>query len=96
MDFTPTQVGYRSLAGNIRNQPRRCPGTTEAGRRGKLDEPWTLRNGEQIYTAPNQGGCDPDDLFADHPSLGAIGVFLRLLDIPIPGSYGPSADDLSF
>ncbi|HNK27720.1 MAG TPA: DinB family protein, partial [Ferruginibacter sp.] len=25
-----------------------------------------------------------------------LGVFLRLLDIPIPGSYGPSADDQSF
>jgi hypothetical protein len=22
-----------------------------------------------------------------------LGVFLRLLDIPIPGSYGPSADE---
>ncbi len=22
-----------------------------------------------------------------------LGVYLRLLDIPIPGSYGPSADD---
>jgi uncharacterized damage-inducible protein DinB len=25
-----------------------------------------------------------------------LGVYLRLLDIPIPGSYGPSADDMSF
>jgi uncharacterized damage-inducible protein DinB len=25
-----------------------------------------------------------------------LGVYLRLLDIPIPGSYGPSADDKSF
>jgi len=25
-----------------------------------------------------------------------LGVFLRLLDIPIPGSYGPSADDAGF
>jgi len=22
-----------------------------------------------------------------------LGVFLRLLDVPIPGSYGPSADE---
>lgn len=27
---------------------------------------------------------------------GTLGVYLRLLDIPIPGSYGPSADDQSF
>jgi uncharacterized damage-inducible protein DinB len=25
-----------------------------------------------------------------------LGVFLRLLDIPIPGSYGPSADENGF
>jgi hypothetical protein len=25
-----------------------------------------------------------------------LGVFLRLLDIPIPGSYGPSADENNF
>jgi uncharacterized damage-inducible protein DinB len=25
-----------------------------------------------------------------------LGVFLRLLDIPIPGSYGPSADESNF
>ena len=24
-----------------------------------------------------------------------LGVFLRLLDVPIPGSYGPSADEQS-
>jgi hypothetical protein len=25
-----------------------------------------------------------------------IGVYLRLLNIPIPGSYGPSADETQF
>ena len=25
-----------------------------------------------------------------------LGVFLRLLDVPIPGSYGPSADETDF
>jgi uncharacterized damage-inducible protein DinB len=25
-----------------------------------------------------------------------LGVFLRLLNIPIPGSYGPSADEQEF
>jgi uncharacterized damage-inducible protein DinB len=25
-----------------------------------------------------------------------LGVFLRLLNIPIPGSYGPSADEMNF
>ena len=25
-----------------------------------------------------------------------LGVFLRLLNVPIPGSYGPSADEQEF
>jgi uncharacterized damage-inducible protein DinB len=25
-----------------------------------------------------------------------LGVYLRLLNIPIPGSYGPSADEMNF
>jgi uncharacterized damage-inducible protein DinB len=25
-----------------------------------------------------------------------LGVYLRLLNIPIPGSYGPSADEVNF
>jgi len=25
-----------------------------------------------------------------------LGVYLRLLDIPIPGTYGPSADEQKF
>ncbi|MFC0775508.1 hypothetical protein [Terrimonas alba] len=25
-----------------------------------------------------------------------LGVFLRLLNVPIPGSYGPSADEMNF
>jgi len=25
-----------------------------------------------------------------------LGVYLRLLDVPIPGSYGPSADEMNF
>jgi uncharacterized damage-inducible protein DinB len=34
-------------------------------------------------------------IFLDHliHHRGQLSVFLRLLDVPIPGMYGPSADD---
>ncbi|MDI9882094.1 DinB family protein [Flectobacillus longus] len=61
-----------------------------------FDKPWTLRAGETIYSS------DPkiDVLRMTFSQIihhrAQLGVFLRLLNIPIPGSYGPSADDMSF
>ena len=61
-----------------------------------LAELWTLRNGEEIYFKEPK----TDMLRVTYNQIthhrAQLGVFLRLLDIPIPGSYGPSADDLSF
>ena len=61
-----------------------------------FDEPWTLRNGEQIFsTEPKEDVIRMTFSQIIH-HRAQLGVFLRLLDIPIPGSYGPSADDESF
>ncbi len=59
-----------------------------------LARPWTLRHG-------------PREIFTDSKALvlrrmgishlvhhrAQIGLYLRLLDVPVPSSYGPSADD---
>jgi uncharacterized damage-inducible protein DinB len=59
-----------------------------------LARPWTLRHG-------------PRTIFTDSKALvlrrmgishlvhhrAQIGLYLRLLDVPVPSSYGPSADD---
>lgn len=61
-----------------------------------LDELWTLRNGDTIYTKePKQDFIRLTMNQITH-HRAQLGVFLRLLDVPIPGSYGPSADDMSF
>lgn len=59
-----------------------------------LNQPWTLRNGEQIYfTMPKKVVIRTMAFnhFIHHRAQ--LGVYLRLLNIPIPGMYGPSADD---
>lgn len=61
-----------------------------------LDEPWTLRNGEQIYSTEPKADVIRMSISQIIHHRAQLGVFLRLLDIPIPGSYGPSADDASF
>lgn len=59
-----------------------------------LMEPWTLRNGEQVLnTSPKVGVIRMTYCQIVH-HRAQLGVYLRLLDIPIPGSYGPSADEM--
>jgi uncharacterized damage-inducible protein DinB len=71
----------------------------EALKNGKevdLDKPWTLRNGEQIYSTSPKRDIIRMSLSQIIHHRAQLGVFLRLLNIPIPGSYGPSADEMNF
>jgi uncharacterized damage-inducible protein DinB len=61
-----------------------------------LDEPWTLRNGEQVYSTTSKAEVIRMSLSQIIHHRAQLGVYLRLLDIPIPGSYGPSADEMNF
>lgn len=54
---------------------------------------WTLRNGEQIYTVETKQSFLRGIFSQIIHHRAQLGVYLRLLDIPIPGSYGPSADE---
>lgn len=61
-----------------------------------LSESWTLRNGDTIYVKTSKEDMIRNTLSQIIHHRAQLGVFLRLLDIPIPGSYGPSADDNKF
>ncbi len=59
-----------------------------------LMTPWTLRNGENVYyTMPRAAVIRNMALNHQYHHRGQMSVFLRLLDIPVPGMYGPSADE---
>lgn len=60
-----------------------------------LNSAWTLRNGEQIILRMQRIGV-VRGLVLNHiiHHRGQLSVYLRLLDIPVPGMYGPSADDM--
>ena len=54
---------------------------------------WTLSHGDNVlYEAPKE-----DVIRMAYSQIvhhrAQMGVYLRLLDVPIPGSYGPSADE---
>jgi uncharacterized damage-inducible protein DinB len=58
-----------------------------------LDKPWTLRNGDKIYSSDPKIEIVRMALSQQIHHRAQLGVYLRLLDVPIPGSYGPSADE---
>ena len=68
----------------------------ENGKEETLDENWTLRNGEEIYSVTTKAEVIRMSLNQIVHHRAQLGVFLRLLNVPIPGSYGPSADEMSF
>jgi uncharacterized damage-inducible protein DinB len=57
-------------------------------------KPWSLRGGEKIFfTMPVIGVVRSFALSHGVHHRGQLSVYLRLLDIPVPGMYGPSADE---
>lgn len=55
---------------------------------------WTLRNGEEIYSVATKGETIRHAYCQIVHHRAQLGVCLRLLNVPIPGSYGPSADEM--
>jgi uncharacterized damage-inducible protein DinB len=62
----------------------------------ELGKPWTLRNGETIYATNPKIDVLRMSLSQQIHHRAQLGVYLRLLNVPIPGSYGPSADETDF
>ena len=59
-----------------------------------LGETWTLRNGDHILVVCTKAEMVRIAYSQIVHHRAQLGIYLRLLDIPIPGSYGPSADEL--
>ena len=73
--------------------------TTKAALAGATDEElgvtWTLRAGSHVIMAMPRGQMVRGMCF-NHivHHRGQLSVYLRLVDVPVPGMYGPSADEM--
>jgi uncharacterized damage-inducible protein DinB len=60
----------------------------------KLNNRWVMRNGDAVYMDLSKAEAIRHSLSQHIHHRAQLGVFLRLLNIPIPGVYGPSADEM--
>lgn len=58
-----------------------------------LEETWTLKNGDIVYMQQTKLDTLRHSYCQMVHHRAQLGVYLRLLNIPIPGVYGPSADE---
>jgi len=62
----------------------------------QMADMWTLRNGDHIINVRPKEDVIRMSYNQTVHHRAQMGVFLRLLNVPIPGSYGPSADEMNF
>ena len=55
--------------------------------------PWSLRSGAQVFFTLPRAAVLRQNLNHLVHHRGQLSVYLRLLDVPIPSIYGPSADE---
>ena len=59
----------------------------------EMETPWEVhRNGQMLSKTPRNQAIERQLQHMVH-HRGQLTVYLRLLDVPIPGFYGPSADE---
>jgi uncharacterized damage-inducible protein DinB len=93
-DYKPTPIKNNSELLSVfeENQQKALEAlskTTDA----YLQNSWTMKNGDQIYMKLTKEDVIRVSISQSIHHRAQLGVFLRLLDIPIPGPYGPSADE---
>lgn len=95
--YVPTPITTTADLLNILEQSYRSgKSSLESATENDLLPGWTLRNGKQILAVMNKYEIIRHSLNQITHHRAQLGVYLRLLNIPIPGTYGPSADDMNF
>lgn len=63
----------------------------------QFQEDWAMTQGEQVMMKMPRAAAFRGWLFSHaFHHRGQLSVYLRLLDVPLPQIYGPTADDASF
>ena len=94
MDFTPTNVDNTAdVLALFEKSLAEGKAVLSTATEADLAPIWTMRNGDTIISTDTKGEVVRMSYSQTVHHRAQLGVYLRLLDIPIPGSYGPSADE---
>lgn len=82
-----------TLLATFDEQVRRARDAIAAAEDSDFAVPWSLKmNGEVLYTLPRGAVIRQHISHLSH-HRGQMTVYLRLLDVPVPPIYGPTADE---
>jgi len=87
--FEPTEVLLRGFDRNVQQAREALASVVGPA----LHEPWSLRRGEQVLFTAARGDVARENLNHLIHHRGQLTVYLRLVDVPLPQIYGPSADE---
>jgi len=82
-----------TLLGVFDNHVKEARAALEKTDDDDFDVPWSLKMGDKVlFTLPRFVAVRTDINHLVH-HRGQLSVYLRMLDVPIPSIYGPSADE---
>jgi uncharacterized damage-inducible protein DinB len=87
--FEQTESLLRMFDANVRDA-REALGTVTGN---ALDAPWSLKRGEQVLFTLPRGEVVRQHLNHLIHHRGQLTVYLRLIGVPLPSVYGPTADE---
>ena len=90
--FEPTEKLLEGFDKNVND-------TREAFKTAKDEElgvMWALKRGDQVLFSAPRGAVVRNHINHLIHHRGQLTVYLRLIDVPIPSIYGPTADDKTF
>lgn len=97
MDYKPSEVSTNAeLMKLFEASYETGRAALEAASEEDLTGTWTMRSGDTIHAVLTRYETVRHAFSQTSHHRAQLGVYLRLNDIAIPGSYGPSADEMNF
>lgn len=97
MDYKPAEINAtKDLIGLLNSNLEMAESFLTPENEAKLSRTWKLRTGDTVHSNDTKAEVIRMVFNQITHHRAQLGVYLRLLDIPIPGSYGPSADENEF
>jgi uncharacterized damage-inducible protein DinB len=87
--FETTETLLAAFDQNVRGARAALSGITDAD----LNVPWSLKAGDKVLMTLTRGEVIRQTINHLIHHRGQLSVYLRLVDVPVPSIYGPTADE---